>query len=559
MIIAAEPGIAEAHLILAASLRADGRMDDALYAEQEGLRASVRDPVLKQALADLEDDRPWVAERLLRPFLIDSPNDPEALRLLARVAAFAGHWDKAEQLLRQALRMAPSFTAAKRDLDKVVDGQAGAYGGITDKPPSPPEGAAEFADAIRLNEEAIARTPDDAKTWLSYGHTLRLAGHQKDSVEAYRKAVALRAAYGEAWWSLADLKTVRLDDADVAAMRRELDSSEITDDDRIGVHFALGKALGDQGRLAESFDHYAQGNSLKHGQLKFNADAIEAYVQESESAFIPEFFNSHLGWGSRAEDPIFIVGMPRSGSTLIEQILASHPSIEGTEELVYLGNLANILAEGHVAGLEESDFVAKVVGLSRTKAQNVGDAYLWNATRHRRSSRPRFTDKAPRNWLYLPLIMLALPNARIIDVRRHPLDTCWSNFRQLFADNTGFGYSYDLTELGRFYRAYVRFMDHFDHAAPGAVHRVHYEDLVANPEAIIRRLLEYLDLPFEAACLDFHTNPRAVKTSSSEQVRQPISSEAVGQWMSYEPWLAPLVEALGPIVECYPEVPSSWP
>jgi hypothetical protein len=239
--------------------------------------------------------------------------------------------------------------------------------------------------------------------------------------------------------------------------------------------------------------------------------------------------------------------MPRSGSTLVEQILASHPSIEGTEELIYFGNLAGFLADGRRVGLDPSDFADVVSGLSEEKLRTIGGAYLWHANRHRRSSRPRFIDKMPRNWLYLPLIRLALPNAKIVDVRRNAMDCCWSNFRQLFADSGE--YSYDLTELGQYYRAYVDMLDFFDAADPGAIYRMEYEQLVADPENEIRRLLNYLELPFDTACLEFHRNPRAVKTASSEQVRQPINRAGIGQWRPYKQWLGPLKQALGPLAD----------
>jgi len=239
--------------------------------------------------------------------------------------------------------------------------------------------------------------------------------------------------------------------------------------------------------------------------------------------------------------------MPRAGSTLVEQILASHPSVEGTEELIYFGNLSGFLADGRRVGIDPSNFADTVSRLSADQLQRIGGAYLWHSNQHRRSSRPRFIDEMPRNWLYLPLIRLALPNAKIVDVRRGAMDCCWSNYRQLFADSGE--YSYDLTELGQYYRAYVDMLDHFDAVDPGAVHRVSYEQLVANPEEEVRRLLDYLDLPFAPACLEFHRNPRAVKTASSEQVRQPINRSGIGQWEPYARWLAPLQQALGPLAD----------
>ncbi|MCF2514106.1 sulfotransferase [Sphingomonas sp. G124] len=555
-IIQAEPGIAEAHLILAAALRVLDLLSEAEIAEREGLRVSAADPVLAQVKKLLSSNRLEDAESLLRQYLDDTPNDPEGLRLLAKMAVEAGHLDRAERLLWRALALAPNFSRAKADFEDLIERQARAFAPDASRPPTIPEGEEEFRTAIRLNEEALEKQPRNPQIWLGYGHVLRIAGRQGDSVSAYRKAIELNPSYGEAWWSLADLKTAKISETDMAAMRACLDSSTLAGADEIGLHFALGKALGDAGRYEEAFKEYSAGNSLKHKSLKTHASAIGNHVQRCEEVFTREYFSAHGRSGHEAKDPIFIVGMPRSGSTLIEQILASHPSIEGTEELVYLGNLASLLSEGRKAGIEPSKFVDAIANLPSPKLDSIGGAYLWNADKHRHSNRPRFIDKMPRNWLYLPLIKLALPNAKIIDVRRNPMDCCWSNFRQLFADSGEF--SYDLAELGDYYRSYVRMLAHFDRVLPGMVHRVIYEHLVTDTDREVRRLLDYLDLPFDAACLEFHKNPRAVKTSSSEQVRQPITDAGIDQWRPYDPWLGPLKEALGSVLQCYPNVPENW-
>jgi len=554
-IIKVEPGIAEAHLLLAAALRAQFRHEEAELSEREAMRVSMSDPVLTLVAQHLSANRAQEAEALLQRFLEDTPNDPEALRLLARLAMSRGRLDRAETLLWRALSLAPGFTAAKEDFDELIDRQARAYTSDGTGAPSPPDAEAEFGEAIKLNERALEKHPDNPKVWLSYGHVLRISGRHSDSVAAYRKAVELNPCFGEAWWSLADLKTASLDEADVDLMAAQLEMASVSSVDRTGIHFALGRALEDAGRHEESFRQYAAGNALKRKSIRFDATATDNYVRQCEG-FSPEFFAEKSGQGHAAPDPIFIIGMPRSGSTLVEQILASHPSIEGTEELVYLGNLASLLSGGRKAGLEPSAFVDTVAALPPERLESIGGAYLWNASRHRHSNRSRFIDKMPRNWLYLPLIRLALPNAKIIDVRRNPMDCCWSNFRQLFADSGE--YSYDLTELGHYYRCYVRMLAHFDAINPGAIHRVIYESLIADPEGEVRRLLDHLELPFESACLEFHKNPRAVKTSSSEQVRKPISAAGIDQWQPYEPWLGPLRSALGDVVEAYPDIPQRW-
>jgi len=546
-IISVEPRIAESHLILAAALRQLGRFDEAELAERRGIDLSQSDEVLQRAQSLQASGRHGDAEDLVRHYLRDTPNDPMALSLFAEMAAQAGQLEHAEQLLWRALALAPGLRHARRQFEQLLVKQAGASWHDDGKPSEPPKGEEELGNAIRLNEQAIAEHPEKASVWLSYGHALRLAGRRDDSIGAYRRAVELKPENGEAWWALADLKTSVLGEGDRQAMLAQLAKPKVSELHRTGINFALGKALNDAGNYAKAFHHYEAGNALKHKTVRYDVADTVRYVEQCKTIFNPQFLSSRQGQGHLSSDPIFIIGMPRSGSTLIEQMLASHPSIEGTEELIYFGNLAGFLADGRRVGLDPSDFANVVATLPGDKLQTIGGAYLWHANRHRRSNRPRFIDKMPRNWLYLPLIRLALPNAKIVDVRRNAMDCCWSNFRQLFADSGE--YSYDLTELGRYYRAYVDLLDHFEVSDPGAVHRVEYELLIADPEAEIRRLLGYLDLPFNPACLDFHRNPRAVKTASSEQVRQPINRDGIDQWRPYAKWLGQLQQALGPLAD----------
>ena len=554
-IIRVEPGIAEAHLILASALRRLGDEAGGYEAEREALHVSTSDPVLKRAAELLADGRLGESEALLRRFFEDTPNDPEALRLMAQVAASGGHLERAEQLVRRTLGVAPSFEAAKLDLKDLIEQQARAYTGTDAKPETPPEGTAEFEHAIEAKEKSLTEDPGNPKLWLSYGHVLRIAGRQEESVSAYRKAVELEPGFGEGWWSLADLKTVQFTSDDIARMNNALKSKGLGRGERTGILFALGKAFGDAGQFEQSFGAYAEGNALKRPTVSYDTQTLKDHVRQCEGAFTREFFKTRFGQGCQARDPIFIVGMNRSGSTLVEQILASHPSIEGTEELVYIGNLANLFADGRRAGLEASPFVTALCKASPESLDTIGRAYMWKVGNKRHSSRPYFIDKMPRNWMYLPMILLALPNARIIDVRRHPMDCCWSNFRQLFADSGEF--SYDLKELGNYYRDYVRMMQHLDVVLPKRIHRVFYEQLVSDPEGEVRRMLDYIGVPFDQSSLRFHNNPRAVKTSSSEQVRKPISDEGIDQWRSYDRWLKPLEQALGEVVPFYPEVPET--
>lgn len=554
-IIRVEPGIAEAHLILASALRRLDDDDGALRAEREALRVSTSDPVLKRAEEQLNSGREAEGELLIRRFLEDSPNDPEALRLLGVTAVRAGQLHRGEELARRSLALARSFQAARTLLDEIIERQACSYAGVEGKPGTPPDGVAEFENAIRASEKALASTPDEPKLWLTYGHVLRIAGRREESATAYRKAVELAPDYGEAWWSLADLKTVPLREDEIRTIRKQLESKQLAAAERVGLLFALGKALGDLDARTESFQAYAEGNALKRGAVFHDGAQVADFVTKCQEAFTSEFFAARTGGGRDDADPVFIVGMPRSGSTLVEQILASHPRIEGTEELIYMGDLAASLGNGRRPEYSAGAFIKAVSDLPAETLETIAGAYLWKSGNRRKSSRPHFIDKMPRNWLYLPLILLALPRARIIDVRRHPMDCCWSNFRQLFADSGEF--SYDLKDLGGYYREYVRLMDHFDAALPGRVHRVIYEQLVADTETEVRRLLDYVGVPFDERCLRFHDNPRAVKTASSEQVRQPISRESIDQWRPYEAWLTPLKEALGSVVDSYPDVPTS--
>ena len=383
---------------------------------------------------------------------------------------------------------------------------------------------------------------------MSYGHALKTVGRQDDGVAAYRRALALRAELGEAWWSLANLKTVRLDQSDIATMESALQTAGLADDDRLHLHFALGKAFEDAGNAACSFDHYAQGNALRSAQIGYDSGRIVRQVDQAIRIFSPDLFAGAAGKGFAAPDPIFILGMPRAGSTLIEQILSSHSQVEGTTELP---DIPALIARTEDDG---EHYPANIPALAFSDLEALGREYIERTRSQRREDKPFFIDKLPNNWLYTGFIRLILPNARIIDARRHPLDCCFSNFKQHFA--RGQGFSYSLEGIGGYYAEYVRLMAHFDRVLPGSIHRVIHERLLESPEAEVRKLLDALGLPFEEACLEFHANTRAVRTASSEQVRRPINRDGVGQWMPYSQWLDPLRSALGPIVECYPDVPA---
>ncbi|GAO39114.1 hypothetical protein SCH01S_25_00940 [Sphingomonas changbaiensis NBRC 104936] len=539
--------------------RAAGRAEDAERLELAAIDASIANPVLIEAGAALVANDLRTAERLLRPHLRDDPFDVAAIRMMAELAGRLARYRDAEALLRRALELAPGFRPARSNLATVLHRQNRSAEALAeldtllaDDPANPThenlKAAAlgrigEFDEAIELYESVLEKAPDQPKIWMSYGHVLKTVGRQPDSIAAYRRAIAIRPGLGEVWWSLANLKTVKFSDDDVAAMRAALDGAGLSDDDRLHLHFALGKALEDRGEAEPSFRHYAQGNAIRRRQLPYDPADTDAQVARAEAIFTPEFFAARAGWGCPAPDPIFILGMPRAGSTLIEQILASHSQVEGTMELPDIPALAARIGSGDTP----------IDKLTAAEVRALGEEYLDRTRIQRKTGRPLFIDKLPNNWMHVGLIRLILPNATIVDARRHPLASCFSNFKQHFA--RGQSFTYGLEDVGRYYAAYVRLMAHFDRVQPGAVHRVIYERLVDDTEREIRALLDALGLPFEESCLRFWETERAVRTASSEQVRRPINREGLEPWKPFDPWLAPLRTALGDVLDVYPNSP----
>jgi len=398
----------------------------------------------------------------------------------------------------------------------------------------------DFEQAIRMYEEVLARAPKQARVWLSYGHMLKTIGRLADGIAAYRKAIEITPTLGEAWWSLANLKTVKFDDADLSAMNSALHAPGLSDEDRVHLDFALGKAMHDRGRADEAFAYYSRANALRLKSQPYRPGEISRLVDRCIARFTADAFAERAG-GCDAPGPIFIVGMPRAGSTLIEQILSSHSKVEGTSELPDIPALVR----------EAGRYPEGALQLSENERRELGEAYLKRTSVQRRTDRPFFIDKLPNNWLFVAFIRLILPNARIIDARRHPLACCLSNFRQHFA--RGQDFTYDLEHVGRYYGDYVRLMGHVDAVLPGAVHRVIYERMVDDTEAEVRSLLDYCGLAFEPQVLEFYRTERAVRTPSSEQVRRPIYREATEEWRAYEPHLEPLKRALGPVLDVYPD------
>jgi tetratricopeptide (TPR) repeat protein len=566
--VAQEPRAVEAWRGLAEGLDLLGDKAGAETALAQQLRASTRDPALIEAAAALVDNRLGVAEQLLREHLADHPADIAALRMLAETGARLGRYEDSERLLRHALEIAPGFSAARHNLatmlyrqNKSAEARA-EIERLTDRDPRHPGYAnlraailsrlGEYDAAIGIYERMLAEFPNQPKGWMSYGHALKTVGRQADCVAAYRKALELAPGLGEAWWSLANLKTVKFDDADRAAMAAGLEQPGLSDDDRLHLHYALGKALEDAKRYGESFDHYAKGAAIRRAQVDYDPEENHADVARAKAVFTPALLAATAGQGCPAPDPIFVVGLPRSGSTLIEQILASHSQVEGTMELPDLIVMARRLG-GKANRRADSTYPEMLAELSPRALRELGEEYLDRTRVQRKTDRPFFIDKMPNNFAHTGLIHLILPNARIIDARRHPLGCCFSGFKQHFA--RGQAFSYDLTDIGRYYADYVALMDHFDTVLPGRVHRVIYEAMIEDPEGQIRALLDHCGLPFEAACLSFHENDRAVRTASSEQVRRPIFKDAVEHWQNFESNLDPLKQALGECLATYPSAP----
>ncbi|MBL8771595.1 MAG: sulfotransferase [Phenylobacterium sp.] len=564
----ADAGAAARHRAEGDRLRLAGDIKgaDAAYARE--MRATVSDPDLVRAADALVAGRYAEADAVLRARLAARPRDAHALWMLGDLCSRAGRNGEAEDLLARCVALAPDLTSARYAYAMVLNWRnkveaclAQAERLLAIAPENPVYRHLKASSLLRLGDDAGAAAayaavldaePDQPLTLMSYGHVLKTIGRQGEAVAAYRRALALDPGLGEAWWSLANLKTVRFAPEDVAAMEATL-GRELSVPDRLQLHFALGKAHEDAGRYEAAFAHYEAGNALQRPRVDYAADETTAQMRRTKALMGQAFFAARAGQGSRRPDPIFIVGLPRSGSTLVEQILASHSQVEGTHELPHLPNIAAQLA-GPARREIEGAYPDVLAALSPAELSGLGEDYLARAQIHRKLARPRFIDKLPNNWAHVGLIQLILPNARIIDARRHPLGCCFSAYKQHFA--VGQAFSYDQADLGRYYRDYVELMAHFDAVLPGRVHRVIYERMVADPEAEVRRLLDYCGLPFEPACLRFYENDRAVRTASSEQVRQPIFTDAAEHWRHFETWLGPLKGALGAVLDAYPEAPA---
>lgn len=507
------------------------------------------------------------SEMLIRRFLLDFGDHPEAMRLLAQIGHMRNVLDDAETLYAGVLIMVPDHHEARREYVQVLiarhkfqqaretlepllklDPASHAY---RTQAATIQVGLGDFEGVIPEYREMLSEIPDDApgapmrradlNLWL--GHALKTEGRTEEAIDAYLAATADRPDFGDAWWSLANLKTYRFTDESIAVMRERLDHTATAEIDRIHIAFALGKALEDQGQYAESWTAYERGNVMHRASNGYIPSVFETNTREQKRVCTPAFFAERTGWGLDDPSPIFVLGLPRSGSTLIEQILASHSMVEGTQELPDIQRIVHEL-QGRELNFDKPLYPGVLPDLDAAAIRRFGEQYIADTMPHRTMGRPCFVDKMPNNFRHVGLIHLILPNARIIDARRDAMSCCFSNFKQLFAQGQEF--TYGIEDIARYYRTYVELMDHWDTVLPGRVLRVQHEDVVNDLEGSVRRILAYCGLEFEPACVEFHKTKRSVRTPSSEQVRQPIFRDGLDQWRNFEPWLEPLRAALGP-------------
>jgi predicted Zn-dependent protease len=549
------PALPASWRVLASLFKMVGREQESANATQHVAKLDSLAPEVVTARSMLSDGNLRDAEELIRGYLQRKPDDIEALRVLAQVAHQNEFSKDAATLLQAVLQASPGYRAARHDyvlaliaLHRHKEAREQIDILIAAEPDNPTHrmtragilvGEGSTGAAIAEYEALAREQPGNAELHLSYGHALKTDGRRDEAERAYREAARQRPTFGDAYWSLANLKTYRFDDEQLATMRRMADAPRIPHVDRYHLCFALGKALEDRCEFADSFAYYARGNALKKAECNYRPEVLERTIGRQIELCTREFFEQRAGWGCPDPAPIFIVGLPRAGSTLLEQILASHSQVEGTMELADIPRLVSSL-DLHASGARYPD----VLSLPKEKHfRDFGEAYIRDTRHYRVENLPFFIDKMPNNFRHVGLIHLMLPNAKIIDARREPMACCFSNFKQLFA--SGQQFSYSLEDIGRYYQIYVRLMEHWDSVLPARVLRVQHEEVIDDLEGSVRRILDYCGLPFEQSCVEFHKTERRVHTPSSEQVRRPINREGVDQWKNFEPWLGELRAALG--------------
>ncbi|HEV2271840.1 MAG TPA: sulfotransferase [Steroidobacteraceae bacterium] len=541
--------------------RMTGQAAEAAQSAAQVARLRELPPEVVTAAALFSDGELARAEDLVSAFLRKHGHHIEAMRLLANIAMERDIQSDAQVLLEGVLKLSPDYHAARFDYAQVLSKRQRhleaekqmekllavdrAHRGYLTLHALTQVGLGRHERAIELYRQLLPGSHQPAELHLSIAHLLKTLGRTEAAIAEYRAAAATRAGYGDAYWSLANLKTYRFSDEELGRMIAAEAAPATSDVDRYHLCFALGKALEDRQEYPRSFEYYTRGNALTRAASPYRPEQIERSVRLQIEVCTPALFAHHRGGGAGAADPIFIVGLPRAGSTLIEQILASHSQVEGTHELADVPRI--------VADLDgrDSQYPRLLSRMSTEDFRLLGERYLSETRAYRSEGRARFIDKMPNNFRHLGLIHLMLPNAKIIDVRREPMACCLGNFKQLFAQGQAF--TYGLEDIARYYRTYLELMRHWDVVLPGRVLRLHYEDVVDDVEGSVRRLLEFCELEFEPACVAFYRTERSVRTASSEQVRQPIYREGLSQWRHFEPWLAPLHEALGDALWRYRE------
>ncbi len=561
-----EPGRASIRMKKAKVLTGLGQDDEATREFEASFKLTPHRENLVRGLGLQRMGNVREAEKIFRDVLLRDPKNVDALRLLAGVAMRAKQWGDAEALLERALEIAPDFHQGWSDLglaqqeqDKVEEAIE-AFERVVQLEPLRPNGYVSVGTihamvgnheaALNSFEKALDIDPRNFGALSGKGHVLKTIGKQDEAIASYRECVKQNPDHGETWWSMANLKTFRFDDADIENMLQRVARESLVEEQRTNFHFALGKAFEDKEDYDRAFEQFALGNANRRQREVYDpvqtADLHDQFIK----TFSKDFLAGHSRAGCPSNAPIFIVGLPRSGSTLIEQILASHPEVEGTHELPDLGRVARSIGAGRNDRLAYPRVVPE---LSNDELREAGEDYLKRTERHRELAKPRFTDKLPNNFVHVGFLELILPNAKIINARRHPLDSCLGSFKQLFA--RGQPFTYDQFELAEFYLEYQRLMDHWHQVLPGKVLDVQYEHVVDDLEKEVRRILDYCGLPWNDACLRFYETRRAVKTASSEQVRQPIYASSKHLWRHYEKHLGPMIEILEPILK---ELPADW-
>ena len=562
-IVELEPNKSVSHFDLSNAFARIGKKEEAEAALQESFRLDPKRQILFEAIRLQHDGRPKDAEMRLREILRDDPTNATATRALGSIALDEGRYRMATRLLQNAVKLAPDYFAAWVELSRALtefeqldeardaiaqvirleSGLAYPYvllGNLESK-------AGDYEAAVTAFETALNKQADNGGALAGLGHALKTIGRQEQAIDRYRSCVQSYPAFGEAWWSLANLKTFRFSDDEVAVMEQHVDQERLNDETRVNINFALGKAYEDRSDYDKAFHRYDSGNKLRRAHENYDPVQNEALHDQIIEAITPQFIEENAAHAEQRNDPIFIVGLPRSGSTLIEQILASHSQVDGTHELPDLPRVIRTINQWQIHG---KGYPVAVPLLEPVHIKELGEQYL-NATDRYRKGAPRFTDKMPNNFSMVGLLALILPNAKIINARRHPLDSCMGSYKQLFY--RGQSFTYDLVELGEYYLEYQRIMDHWNKILPGRVLDVHYENMVVNQEEETRRLIEFCELPWEDACLRFYETERAVNTASSEQVRQPIYSKSINAWRRFENHLGPLVEVLEPLLRQLPD------